>query len=169
MGLIDESTLCFTWIVDPPLVEWNADEGRWDAVHHLFTSPQPGDLEAMATDPASVRARAYDVVCNGYEVGGGSIRIHDRAVQQRVFDLLGLSREDASAQFGHMLAAFQFGAPPHGGIAWGFDRLVAILAGESNIREVIAFPKALSGVDPMTGAPSEVPEESLKLLGIRVD
>lgn len=167
LDLVSDRQLYFAWIVDPPLFTWNGDEARWDAVHHLFTAPAEDDAHKLSTDPGSVRARAYDVVCNGYEIGGGSIRIHRQDVQQAVFDLLGLSRREALTQFGHMLDAFRYGAPPHGGIAWGFDRLVAILAGESNIREVIAFPKALSGVDPMTGAPSDVPPESLELLGLR--
>jgi aspartyl-tRNA synthetase len=168
LGLIPADEIYFAWLVDPPLLEWNADEGRWDAVHHLFTAPRPEDVDRLETDPGSVCARAYDVICNGYELGGGSIRIHDRAVQRRIFDLLGLSEVQATEQFGHMLTAFEFGAPPHGGIAWGFDRVVAILTGETNIREVIAFPKALSGVDPMTGSPSVVPPEMLAQLGIRL-
>jgi len=168
LGLIPPDELAFAWVVDPPLFEWNVEEGRWDAVHHLFTAPQVADLDRLDREPGTVRARAYDVVCNGYELGGGSIRIHDRAVQERVFRLLNLPEEQAREQFGHMLAAFEYGAPPHGGIALGFDRVVAVLAGETNIREVIAFPKALSGVDPTFGAPSPVPPENLALLGVSV-
>ncbi|MFN2250619.1 MAG: aspartate--tRNA ligase, partial [Anaerolineae bacterium] len=168
LGLVPDDELAFVWIVDPPLVEWDAGEDRWTAAHHMFTAPQERDIDKLQTDPGAVRARAYDAVCNGFEVCGGSIRIHDRDVQKQVFGLLRLSDEEAREQFGHMLTAFEYGAPPHGGIAWGFDRVVAILAGESNIREVIAFPKSLSGVDPMTGSPSLVPEESLDVLGIEV-
>ncbi len=168
LNLIPEGELCFAWLVEPPLFEWNEDQERWDSVHHPFTAPDPRDLGLLDTDPGRVRALAYDIVCNGYELGGGSIRIHDRAVQQRVFALLGLSAEQTEAQFGHLLRAFDFGAPPHGGIAWGLDRTVAILAGETNIREVIAFPKSLSAVDLLTGAPSSVPIEDVHILGLRL-
>ena len=152
LNLIPEGELCFAWLVEPPLFEWNEDQGRWDSVHHPFTAPDPRDLVLLDQDPGRVRAMAYDIVCNGYELGGGSIRIHDRAVQQRVFALLGLSAEQTEAQFGHLLRAFDFGAPPHGGIAWGLDRTVAILAGETNIREVIAFPKSLSASKTCTSS-----------------
>lgn len=168
LGLIDPGELAFLWLVEPPLFEWNAGEARWDSVHHPFTSAVPEDLPLLDTDPGRIRAQAYDVVCNGYELGGGSIRIHARDVQARVFALLGLSDEQTQAQFGHLLTAFEFGAPPHGGIAWGIDRTVAILAGETNIREVIAFPKSLSAVDLLTGAPSPVPAQDLAVLGINV-
>lgn len=168
LDMIPQDELFFAWIVDPPLFEWDDDDERWVAMHHLFTAPQEADAALLDSDPGAVRARAYDVVCNGYELGGGSIRIHDRDTQRRVFELLELSDEEATEQFGHMLTAFRYGAPPHGGIAWGLDRTVAILAGEPNIREVIAFPKALSGVDPMTGSPSVVPPENLEELGIAV-
>lgn len=166
LDLIPEGELAFMWLIDPPLFEWNAGEARWDSVHHPFTSAHPDDLPKLEGDPGAVRALAYDVVCNGYELGGGSIRIHTREVQNTVFRLLGLSDEQTRAQFGHLLTAFEYGAPPHGGIAWGIDRTVAILAGESNIREVIAFPKSLSAVDLMTGAPSPVPPEDLAVLGL---
>ena len=168
LNLIPEGELCFAWLVEPPLFEWNEDQGRWNSVHHPFTAPDPRDLALLDSDPGQVRAMAYDVICNGYELGGGSIRIHDRAIQQRVFALLGLSAEQTESQFGHLLRAFDFGAPPHGGIAWGLDRTVAILAGESNIREVIAFPKSLSAVDLLTGAPSSVPIEDVHILGLRL-
>jgi aspartyl-tRNA synthetase len=168
LNLIPEGELCFAWLVEPPLFEWNEDQGRWDSVHHPFTAPDPRDLALLDSDPGQVRAMAYDIICNGYELGGGSIRIHDRAIQQRVFALLGLSAEQTEAQFGHLLRAFDFGAPPHGGIAWGLDRTVAILAGETNIREVIAFPKSLSAVDLLTGAPSSVPIEDVHILGLRL-
>ncbi len=168
LDMVPEDSLAFAWITDAPLVEWNADEDRWDSMHHPFTSPQERDLPLLDSEPSEVRARAYDVVCNGYELAGGSIRIHERAVQAQVFALLGISAQEAEEQFGHLLTAFEYGAPPHGGIAWGFDRVVMVLAGEDSIREVIAFPKTLSGVDLMTDSPSEPPVELLDDLGIRV-
>ncbi len=166
LNLADPDTLHFAWVLDFPLLEWDEEEGRWGAVHHPFTAPQDADLPLLASDPGKVKAKAYDLVLNGYEVGGGSIRIHRREVQQQLFDLLGISPETAQAQFGHMLEAFEYGAPPHGGIAPGIDRIVMILADESTIREVMAFPKTQQAVDLMTNAPSSVDERQLKELHI---
>ncbi len=166
LNLADPNLLAWGWVLDFPLVEWNEEEQRWDAVHHPFTAPRDEDLHLMATDPGRVRARAYDLVLNGYEVGGGSIRIHRRDVQQQLFDLLGIDRETAMRQFGHMLEAFEYGAPPHGGIAPGIDRICMILADESTIREVMAFPKTQQAVDLMTSAPSPVDERQLRELHI---
>ena len=152
------------WVVDFPAFEWNEEESRWDPVHHPFTSPA-GDLEA---EPATWRARAYDVVFDGWEIGGGSIRISDPAVQERVFELLGIGAEEARERFGFLLDALKYGAPPHGGVAFGIDRIVALLAGAASIRDVIAFPKAASGIDPLTGAPAPVDQRQLDELGVKV-
>ena len=168
LGLIPEGELSCCWIVDAPLVAWNEEEERWDAVHHPFTAPTAEDATDMEADPAAVRAQAYDLVCNGYEIAGGSIRIHEPELQLRAFGLLGITPEQAEEEFGHMLEAFSYGAPPHGGIAWGWDRTVMLLAGESTIREVIAFPKTLVASDPMTGAPAAVPPQNLDVLRITV-
>ena len=152
------------WVTDFPAFEWNEDEARWDPMHHPFTSPA-GDLDA---DPGTWRSCAYDVVFDGWELGGGSIRISDPAIQQKVFDAIGIGPEEAQERFGFLLQALRYGAPPHGGIAFGIDRIVALLAGASSIRDVIAFPKAASGIDPMTGAPAPVDERQLRDLGVKV-
>jgi aspartyl-tRNA synthetase len=152
------------WVVDFPAFEWNEEESRWDPVHHPFTS-FTGDLDA---DPSTWRARAYDMVFDGWEIGGGSIRISDQAMQERVFELLGIGAEEARDRFGFLLDALKYGAPPHGGVAFGIDRMVALLAGAASIRDVIAFPKAASGIDPLTGAPAPVDQRQLDELGVKV-
>jgi len=166
LGLRDDSVVALAWIIDFALFQWNDEEQRWDPSHHLFTAPMPEDVPLLDTDPGSVRGQQYDLVCNDYEIGGGSIRIHQREIQEKVFELIGLNIEDARQQFGHMLEAFEYGTPPHGGIAPGIDRLLMILAGEPNIREVMAFPKNQNAADPMVGAPSPVKREQLEELHI---
>jgi aspartyl-tRNA synthetase len=158
----------FLWVVDFPMFEWDPEENRWNAAHHPFTSVLDEDLDKLETDRAHCRAKSYDLVLNGTELGSGSIRIHRQDVQAKVFDALGLSKEEAQKKFGFLLEALEHGAPPHGGIALGLDRLVMILAGENSIREVIAFPKTAKATDLMNGAPSEVPERALRELGISI-
>ena len=166
--LIPEDRDVFTWVIDFPLVEWNPDEKRWDAVHHPFTAPRDEDLALLESDPGRARAKAYDLVLNGQEAAGGSIRIHQQSVQERLFGLIGISKEEARARFGFLLEALEFGAPPMGGIAFGLDRLAASLVGEESIREVIAFPKTQKGTCPLTDAPAPVDARQLRDLGIRV-
>ena len=168
LDLADPQILQFAFITDFPMFEWDAGGGRWDALHHPFTAPHLDDLGLLDSDPGQARARAYDAIANGYELGSGSIRIHRRAMQSRIFDLLGIGPDEQEARFGHLLRAFEYGAPPHGGFAVGLDRVVMLLMGVENIREVIAFPKTQSATDPLTGAPSSVTAEQLEELGIRL-
>ena len=168
LDLVDDSILNFGFVTDFPLVEWDAEGQRWDALHHPFTAPQAADIAMLESDPATVRARAYDTICNGFELGSGSIRIHERDLQLKVFELLGVGSEEAQQRFGHMLNAFEYGAPPHGGFAFGIDRVAMLLAGTENIREVIAFPKTMSASDPMTGAPMPIALEQLDELHLQV-
>lgn len=167
-GLRKRNEFAPLWVVDFPLLEWDEESGRFHAMHHPFTSPKPEDIPLLETDPASVRANAYDLVLNGNEIGGGSIRIFDKNLQGKMFSLLGFTPEQAENQFGFLMNAFKFGAPPHGGIAFGFDRLVAILGGQETIRDFIAFPKNNSGRDVMIDAPSSICEEQLRELSIDV-
>ena len=168
LGLIDQDQLAYVWVVDWPLLEFDEEEGRYVAAHHPFTMPVKEDVDKLADDPQSVTANAYDIVLNGYEIGGGSIRIHERELQETMLKALGFSQEEAQKQFGFLLDALDYGFPPHGGIAFGLDRLVMILAGEANIREVIAFPKNKNAKDPLTDAPASVSEKQLEELGLSV-
>ena len=167
LGLIPENAWNFLWVTDFPLYEYSEEENRYVACHHPFTAPKDGDLEKMVSDPAATKARAYDMVLNGNEVGGGSIRIHRRDVQNEVFKAIGLTEEQAKEKFGFMMDAFEYGAPPHGGLAFGLDRLIMIMAKRDSIRDVIAFPKTQSASCLMTQAPNDVDEKQLRELHIR--
>ena len=168
LGLRDRNTFRCLWVVDFPLLEWGEESNRWHAMHHPFTAPIPEDIGLLQTDPGKVRANAYDMVINGVEVGGGSIRIFDKQLQSRMFEVLGFSKDEAQHQFGFLLNAFEYGAPPHGGIAFGFDRLCSLFGGADSIRDYIAFPKNNAGRDVMIDSPSTISEEQLKELGIAI-
>jgi aspartyl-tRNA synthetase len=168
LGLRDRNKYSTLWVVDFPLLEWDEDSKRWHAMHHPFTSPNPEDISLMETDPGRIRANAYDMVINGVEVGGGSIRIHDRKLQELMFNRLGFTEQEAKDQFGFLMEAFEFGAPPHGGLALGFDRLCALFGGVDSIRDFIAFPKNNSGRDVMINSPSEISKAQLDELNIQV-
>ncbi len=168
LGLRDPQNYKALWVVDFPLLEWNEEDGRFHAMHHPFTSPRPEDLELLESDPGKVHANAYDLVINGVEIGGGSIRIHDRDMQKRMFKALGFTEEAAQEQFGFLMNAFEYGAPPHGGVAFGFDRLAAMLAGKDSIRDFIAFPKNNNGRDVMIDSPSVISSVQLDELGLKV-
>jgi aspartyl-tRNA synthetase len=166
LGLRKADEFAPLWVVDFPLLEQDEETGHWHAMHHPFTSPKPDQMHLLDTDPGAVKANAYDLVLNGNEIGGGSIRIHDKTTQQRMFQLLGFTPEQARAQFGFLMDAFEYGAPPHGGLAFGLDRLVAILGGQETIRDFIAFPKNNAGRDVMIDAPSMLDQAQLDELNI---
>jgi len=168
MNLTDPNILAFVWVIDFPLVEWNDEQNRWQPSHHLFTAPMWEDLPLLETDPGKVRGQQYDLACNGYETAGGSIRIHKTELQERILKLIGQDLEHARKLFGHLLEAFQYGVPPHGGIAWGLDRVVMLFAGEPNIREVIPFPKTQTGADVMVNAPSFATDAQLEEVHITI-
>jgi aspartyl-tRNA synthetase len=167
-SLIPKGLFAPLWVTDFPLLEWSEEDKRFAAMHHPFTSPKEEDIPLLETDPGKVKARAYDLVMNGSEIAGGSIRNHRKSVQETLFRVLGMDRATAEKKFGFLLEALEFGAPPHGGIAFGFDRLVALLSGEESIREVIAFPKTTSALSLMDGCPTEVSEDQLRELGLKI-
>ena len=169
MGLIDHSQFNFLWVVDFPLLEWSEEENRFMAMHHPFTMPMEEDWDRIDSDPGSVRAKAYDIVLNGVELGGGSVRIHQSDIQEKMFEVIGLSKEEANEKFGFLLTAFKYGVPPHAGLAYGVDRFVMLLAGADSIREVIAFPKNKDAADLMSGAPDVVDPVQLTDLHIAVE
>jgi aspartyl-tRNA synthetase len=167
-NLLSPDAFEFLWVTGFPLLEYHQEDGRWYSMHHPFTAPFDEDVDKLESDPGEVRAKAYDLVLNGSEIGGGSVRIHDAALQGRIFQRLAITDEEARARFGFFLEALEYGTPPHGGIALGLDRIVAILAGEASIREVIAFPKTANAVDLMAGAPSPVDAKQLRELHLKI-
>jgi aspartyl-tRNA synthetase len=168
LGLVDRKRREFCWVVDFPLFEWSEEEKKIVSVHHPFTSPKPVDLGFLEEKPLNVKSRSYDFVLNGIELGGGSIRIHDMAVQNRIFSILGLTKDETREKFGFLIEALEFGAPPHGGIAFGLDRMVMMFQGAESIRDVIPFPKTSSGACPLSGAPDRVSPKQLEELGLRL-
>ena len=166
-NLIDPDKLCFLWVIDFPMFEYSEEEKRWKAMHHPFTAPRNEDIQYLKSDPGRVKANAYDMVLNGVEIGGGSLRIYDSELQEQVFEAVGLTPEVAHERFGFMMDAFKYGTPPHGGLAFGLDRLVMLMAKRPSIRDVIAFPKTQSGTDVMSQAPSTVEDKQLRELHIR--
>ena len=168
-NLIDDNKWAPLWVVDFPLVDWNEDSKRWDALHHPFTSPNFEDIDLLDKSPGEVRSLGYDIVMNGYELGGGSIRIHESDLQAKIFELLGVGKKEAEEKFGFLMNAFKYGAPPHGGMAFGFDRIIMLLAGSKQIRDVIAFPKTTSAISLMDNSPSDVSDDQLSELGISLN